>query len=91
MDNQSKNENLSHKQDVIDRKKIKFRYQLIDERRFNYLTVKDQLTGDKFQVHALELASNKTMMNEFCGWEARHIGVIAGHACFDPVMPADQC
>ena len=91
MNNQINNEPVGNKQLGLNRRKIKFRYKLIDEHRCHYLTVLDNQTGKKFQIHALELANNKTMVNEFCGWDARHIGVIAGYASFDPIIPLDQC
>lgn len=91
MTHQETNDPLVKKHTCVSGNKMKFRYQLIDERRFNYLTIQDQLTGEQFQIHAIELANNKTMMNEFCGWDARHVGVIAGHACLDPIKSIDQC
>ena len=65
------------------------RYKLIDARRYNFLTYQDLLTGKKYCVHALELAASAQLINGFCPWDARQIGVIAGQASYDPPPPAD--
>lgn len=81
----------SNKKDGNNSKKNGIRYKLVDERRYNFLTIQDLLTGEIIRIHALELVKNKAMIKGFGSWEARHIGVIAGHACFEPPPPTNSC
>ena len=65
------------------------RYQLIDQRRYNFVTIKDLRTEEQYIIHALQLVKNDEMINGFEAWEACKIGIIAGNACYDPPPPAD--
>ncbi len=59
------------------------RYRLLDQKRFNFVTIKDLKSGQHLTMHAVELASNDEMIEQFPSWDACRIGIIAGCACND--------
>lgn len=63
------------------------RYRLLDQRRFNRVTILDEDTGQCMIMPALDIARNRTMIREFYAEEACLIGVIAGQACLEPPPP----
>lgn len=66
-----------------------FRYKLIDQRRYNFLCFRDEVTGQCMIMHATKLASNNELICQFDSWDACRIGVIAGVACNEPAPPTD--
>lgn len=63
------------------------RYRLLDQRRFNRVTILDKVTDQRMIMPALDIARNSTMIKGFYPEEACLIGVIAGQACLEPQPP----
>ncbi len=66
------------------------RYWLLDQRLHNTVQIYDVVTKQYLILPALRIAKNRDMIRAFYPEEACMIGIIAGQACAEPVVSANQ-
>ena len=81
MSNKTNNENTTYGKELSSSQSV--RYQILDQRRGDYVNIRDLKQDVNIVMHAYELACDRNMIRHFSAEDACLIGIIAGQSIGD--------